>query len=226
MSDFQAIEGALKRATARRRLERVWRGLWRGLLIGGALWLVVFAVYKVFPISSLALSVAAYAGGAIVIVSMLWAAARRLTLIETARWIDQKRGLKERLSTAWELGKSTADEHWQHLVTSDAAKHINEVNARTLLPLRLPVAGRWALLIVLLCVGLGFVPEYRSKQYVQKQTEIAQVRETGKHLADLTRRTLQDKPPALEQTEKSLESLADLGEKLTKATLSRSEALR
>jgi hypothetical protein len=226
MSELQVIEGALKRANSRRRLERVWRGFWRGLLAGAGVWLAVFAVYKLFPISPVALQVAAYAAGATILFFMVWSATRRLSLLDTARWLDRKRGLKERVSTAWELGRSEIDENWKQLVATDAAKHVKEVDPRSLVPLRLPTAGKWALLIVLLGAGLGFVPEYRSKNHLQKQAEVAHVRETGKQLADLARRNLVERPPALEPTQQSLESLTELGEKLSKASLTRGEALR
>ena len=226
MSELQLIESALKRANTRRRLERVWRGFWKGLLPAAGVWLVVYAAYKVLPITPTALSLAAYAAGGIVLFFMAWTAARRLTLGETARWLDQKRGLKERVSTAWELDRSGTNEAWKQLVTADAAAHVKEMDPRSLVRFGLPTAGRWALLLVVLGAGLGFVPEYRSKKHAQKQAEIAHVRETGKQLADLTRRNLQERPPALEQTQQSIEALSELGEKLSKASLTRGDALR
>ena len=226
MSELKLIEGALKRANTRRRLERVWRGFWKGLLTAAGIWLVVYGVYKIFPINPVVLPVAAYVAGAIVLLFMTWPALRRLTLVETARWLDQKRGLKERVSTAWELDRSGGDDAWKQLVTADAAAHVKEMDARSLVRFGLPIAGRWALLLVVLGVGLGFVPEYRSKKHVQKQAEIAHVRETGKQLADLTRRNLTERPPALEPTQQSIEALAELGEKLSKANLTRGDALR
>src|SRR2546426_9922276 len=74
--------------------------------------------------------------------------------------------------------------------------------------------------------GLGFVPEYRSKSYLQKKADQANIKEVGKQLAELTRHDLQKRPPVLEPTQKALEAVTDLGDQLTKKTLTRSEALK
>lgn len=226
MSEFQIVTGALKKAARRRRLERVWRGFWQGLLVAGLLWVIAYGVYKVAPIPQMALNMTAIVCGTLMIAILIWAAARKLTLGETARWIDQRQKLHERLSTALELSNADADENWKSLVLNDAAAHVKEVDARKLVPIRLPLVGKWALLVAVLAVGLGFVPEYRSKKYLQQQQDLTQIRETGKKLAEVTRRNLDQRPPALEPTQKSIESLAELGEKLSKASLTRSEALR
>jgi hypothetical protein len=90
----------------------------------------------------------------------------------------------------------------------------------------LPKAARWALLILVLGAGLGFIPEYRSKMDRQKQADAKIIKEAGKQLAELTRRSLQQRKPAIENTTKSLESVASLGDQLTKKSLTRSEALK
>src|SRR4029077_1729080 len=87
-------------------------------------------------------------------------------------------------------------------------------------------AARWALLVLALAAGLGFVPEYRSKAFVQKKADEKIIKEAGKQVADLTRRELQQRPPALETTKKSLEAVSELGEKLEKMSLTRSDALK
>src|SRR2546426_8622828 len=50
--------------------------------------------------------------------------------------------------------------------------------------------------------GLGFVPEYRSKSYLQKKADQANIKEVGKQLAELTRHDLQKRPPMLEPDRK------------------------
>ena len=94
---------------------------------------------------------------------------------------------------------------------SDAAKHAAEINPKAILPYRLPGVTRWAVLTLALAAGLGFVPEYRSKAYVQKTRESQVIKETGRALAELTRRNLEHRPPALEPTRKALELVAELG---------------
>src|SRR5207248_10537580 len=54
----------------------------------------------------------------------------------------------------------------------------------------------------------------------------ANIRDTGKHLAEFTRRNLEQRPPVLEPTQKALETVADMGDKLGRANLTRTEALR
>jgi hypothetical protein len=81
-------------------------------------------------------------------------------------------------------------------------------------------------LVLALGAGLGFVPEYRSPKFQQKQTDAANIRHVGVQLAELTRREVQRRPPVLPVTEKALETVTDLGEKFQKASLTRSDALR
>src|SRR3954467_2720411 len=102
MSDIQLIEGVLKNAARRRRLERAWRSFWQGLFLGAILGLLVFAVYKLAPISITVVYVAAAVAALIPVVAAIYAASKPLTLLETARWVDAKRQLQERLSTALE----------------------------------------------------------------------------------------------------------------------------
>jgi len=115
---------------------------------------------------------------------------------------------------------------WRELVLTDAVEHVQGLDLRRLVPFRLPRATRWALVVLALGAGLGFVPEYRSKAFLQKKADAQNIKEVGKQLADLTRRDLQTRPPALEPTQKALESVTELGDQLTKKTLTRSEALK
>src|SRR5207244_3683824 len=90
----------------------------------------------------------------------------------------------------------------------------------------LPKGTRWALALLLVAAGLGFVPEYRSKQYIQKQAETATIKEAGRQLAELTKRSLETKPPALEPTQKALEKIEELGQHLEKISLTKADALK
>ena len=54
---------------------------------------------------------------------------------------------------------------------------------------------------------LGFLPEYRSKAYVQKKNDQNNIRQVGRQLSELTRRNLEKRPPALEPTQKALEAV-------------------
>ena len=226
MSSLELIEQTLKRTARRVRLERMWRALWQGLLVGGALWLAVFGIYKLAPIPIWSLYAGAIVGLATILVWVAVAGCRRMSLSDTAKLVDSRRQLKERLSTALEMSSSSADPAWKQLVIADAASHLGGIEPRQLLPLRLPTVARWAFTVLILATVLGFIPEYRTKAYVEKKQSQANIKETGKQLAELTRQNLTQRPPALEPTQKSLEAVAETGDKLAKQALTRSDALR
>jgi len=226
MSDLQSITETLERAARRRRTERALRGLWHGLLAGSLLWLTALAVFKLAPVPISILLWSGLAALTCLPLGFLFGGWRKPGLAETARWVDVKQNLKERMSTALEVAGSDGTGSWGELVIHDAVSHTNEIDPRQLVPIRLTKATRWALLVLALAAGLGFVPEYRSKAFAQKQADAKVIKEAGKQVADLTRRELQQRPPALETTKKSLEAVSDLGEKLEKMSLTRSEALK
>ena len=136
---------------------------------------------------------------------------RKPALAEVARWVDGRQHLKERLSTALEVAADPDAGTWRDLVVSDAAEHAKDLDPRRLVPFRLPKATRWALVVLALGAGLGFVPEYRSKSYLQKKADQQNIKEAGRQLADLTRRNLEKRPPALEPTQKALEAVTRSG---------------
>src|SRR5215471_12680589 len=103
MSEIQVIEGVLQRTARRRRWQQAWKGLWHGLLVGSCVWLVVLVCYKLFPIPVVVLEGAAAAAALSVLVGFLSGWRHRLSLLATARWIDDRRKLQERLSTALEM---------------------------------------------------------------------------------------------------------------------------
>jgi hypothetical protein len=229
MSDITIIESALERAARRRRLQRALNGLALGLLTGGAALLLAIAAYKVFPIPYTVIPIAGMAAGVCALLGFVIGGWNKHSLLQTARWVDDRQQLKE-LSTALELsGKSSgkpAPEDWKHLLLSDAAHHAQALDPRRLFVLRFPSPGKWALAVMALCVGLGFVPEYRSKAFVQKQADTTVIKDVAKNLSELTRRELAQKPPVLPPTQKAMEQVAEMGDKLGKQTLTRGEALK
>jgi len=227
MNDLDLIQAALAATGRRRRLERgLWR-LWLGLAIGAGAWLLVLGVYKLAPIPAVwaewawvVLPVGALAG----FLAGWW---RVASAGEMARWVDSKRQLQERVSTALEMaGKGEGQEEWRGLLVADAAKRVAGLKAKELLPFHLPAAARWALVLLAVGLGLGFAPEYRSKVYVDKKQDEEVIKKTGQELAQLTKRTMATRPPAMESAKKSLEEVAELGQHLAQAQLTKGEALK
>ena len=229
MSDLQEIESTLESAARRRRRERAFRGFWQGLFAGALIWLLALAAYKVLPMPSWTLPAAGGVGLLAALIGLIlhggW---RKNSVTDTARWVDGRQHLQERLSTALEMAKTknAGSETWRELLVTDAISHLKEVDPRRLVQFRLPKISRWALLVLALAAGLGFVPEYRSKNYLQKQTDQKVIQETGRQLADLTKRAPCNARHALETTEKSMEAVNELGEQFTKKALTRNEALK
>ncbi len=226
MSELQIIEAALQQASRRRRWARALRGLWRGLLVGAILSLLVIGVWHLLPLPFWTLTAAALAPILCALGGMIIGGWHRTPLPEVARWVDGHQHLKERLSTALEVAGEPDGGSWHDLVVTDAAEHAKGLDLRRLVPFCLPRATRWALVVLALGAGLGFVPEYRSKAYLQKKADQQNIKEVGKRLVDLTRHTLAQRAPALEPTQKALENVTDLGDQLTKKVLTRSEALK
>ena len=104
--------------------------------------------------------------------------------------------------------------------------HVKGLDTRKLVQFRLPKITRWALVLLALAAGLGFVPEYRSKAYVQKQADKKVIADVGRELVELTKRSLANRPPAMETTQKAMDAVNELGEKFTQKALTRTEALK
>jgi len=226
MSELNKIESALEKAARRQRMARALRGVWIGLLIASTVWLAALVAFKVLPLNASMLLFAGAAGLACIVVAGVAGGWRKPSLMETARWVDVKQNLKERLSTALEVAQRPVDAEWQRLLVHDAAEHAHGLDPRRMLPLHLPKVARWSALILALAACLGFVPEYRSKEYKQKQADAVAIKDTGKHLAELTRRSLDAKPPVLEPTVKAIEKVEELGQHLAKASLTKADALK
>jgi predicted nucleic acid-binding Zn-ribbon protein len=226
MSELQIIELALQQAARRRRWARALRGLWHGLLVGAVLSLLAVGAWHLLPLPIWTLGLAALVPFPCALMGLVIGGWGKLALPEVARWVDGRQHLQERLSTALEVAADPDGGTWRDLIVTDAAQHIKELDPRRLVQFRLPKATRWALVVLALGAGLGFVPEYRSKNYRQKKADEQNIKEVGRQLADLTRRNLEKRPPVLEPTQKALENVTDLGDQLAKKTLTRNEALK
>jgi uncharacterized protein YoxC len=226
MSEFQVIQTTLERAVKRRRWARALRGLWVGLLTGAGLTLLTIALDHLVPLPLVVISLAGLIPLPFMALGLVIGGWRKPDLKQAARWLDGRQHLQERLSTALEVSSQEAAGSWRELIIADAAQHASKLDTRALLPFHLPKTTRWALVLLALGAGLGFVPEYRSKNSLQKKNDAQNIKETGRLLAELMRHNLERRPPALEPTQRSMEAVAGLGDQLAKQTLTRSDALK
>jgi hypothetical protein len=183
-------------------------------------------MYHVLPLPLWTIALAALAPFPCMLVGLALGGRRKPNLKSVARWVDGRRRLQERLSTALEVSDEPQAGAWRELVLTDAARHAKNLDPRQLISFRLPKATRWALVLLALGAGLGFVPEYRSKAYLQKKTDERNIKEAGRQLAELTRHSLEKRTPALEPTRQTLSGVTNLADQLTTRPLTRSEALK
>ncbi len=231
MNPLATIQEAAARTAMRSRWLRGWEGLWRGFLAGAAVYTVALAVWKVLPVPYAVVSWAGVLGLLCLPAGFLLGFRKPMSTEQAARWLDQKQGLKERLSTALELGRPGAgavrgDPSWQHLVMTDAQAVVAGLDPKALLPLRLPKRSHWVAGTLALAATLGFVPEFRTKAQVQNQKQAEVIKEVGTQLQALTKRSLEHRPPAMEPTRKALEEIKELGSRLQSAKLTREDALK
>lgn len=226
MQTMNPIETAVMRTARRLRWLRGWNGFWRGALIGAGLYLLALLSYKLLPIPR---GVVSIAGGLGLLAAMVgWVAGfwRRTSPAEAARWLDEREGLQQRLATALEVGQRQTEGIWRDLVVADAVASAQQINPARLLPVGLPRLARVLALVLAVIVGLGFVPEWRTKAHVQQQADAAVISEVGKQLITLTRKSLEQRPPAMEPVRRNLENVQELGQRLTQAKLTRDDALK
>ncbi|HEY1171225.1 MAG TPA: hypothetical protein VGH19_07665 [Verrucomicrobiae bacterium] len=226
MSEFHVIKETLAVTARRRRWQRGWRGFWKGFLIAGGVWLLGLILYKALPMPEPVLFGIFFAGWIAPIAGFLKEFSKAVTLNEAARWLDQEKQLKERLSTALEVADSKKDGEWQRLLMTDAATHAGSLDVAKMMPFSLPKAAKWSFILLVITAGVGFVPEYRTVEYRQKKQNEAVMKEVGERVTTLTKKQMTNRPPALESVKKALEETAELGQQLQKAKLTRDEALK
>lgn len=226
MSDIHSIELLVERTARRRRLLRAWRGLWWGLTAGVGVYLLALAAYKLAPLPWTVVQAAGVVALAAIGLGAAVGGWRPVGRDEAARFLDQRAGLQERVSTALEVSRVESAGRWRDLVVEDARARVAAVDPRRLLPVGLPAFVRWTVLGLALCAGLGFVPEYRTARQRQQAADRAVIQDVGRNLVQLSKRDLTRKAPALENTRKALENVGELGERLQSAPLTRQEALK
>src|SRR3954469_6383874 len=226
MKELELIRLVVAKLARRRRWAHGLTGLWKGALVGAVLMLMGLSVYKLAPIQERVLAVGGVSAGGAAVIGFVAGWMKPVTLMDTARFVDSKKKFQERLSTALEVGESQMDEAWQRLGITDAAARLKEVEPKQLLPISLTRASRWAVAVLVLTASLGFVPEYRTKDFKQKKRDSEIIKDAGKNLVELTRRRLEERPPAMEPARKALDEVGQLGDHFAKASLTRGEAMK
>jgi tetratricopeptide (TPR) repeat protein len=223
MKDRKHIEEKLKRAASRRRWREAWTGLWKGFFWGALLWLTTLITFKLLPIPFFTLGWAGMAWGGFALARFVWPLLKPINLAETAQWVDEQCGLKERFTAALEFdGK----EEWGGFIMKDAQQFLDRVHPKSLIAFNLPSLAKWSVMVLALSAGLGFVPEYRTEAYLQEKKEKAHIKSSGEHLVKFIRQEIKERPPALQPTETAMQKVDELGTKLSKAKLTRDNALK
>src|SRR5262245_54277796 len=123
MSDLEQIQKVLAQAGRRRRSQRALNGLTEGALVGGIVFLLALAAYNFLPLPGWVVPAAGGVAVAAAVLGLLIRGWRAESLLKTARWIDDEKNLKERLSTALEVSNQPAPAEWKNLVLADASRH-------------------------------------------------------------------------------------------------------
>lgn len=229
MDPLPVIRAALRGLARRRRWANALHGFCRGALVGVLIWVVALAAYKVAPLPTQAPGVGALIGVGVALIAAALGAARRVTLIETARGVDRTMQLQDRLSTALELSEaapSATGEAWRDLVLRDAAAHAGRFEPSKLVPLGFPRPGVWALAGLLAGLVLACVPEYRTRAQLERAQDASLIAETAREIAGLARRSLEERKPVLQATEVAIQEVAQMGDRLAQVSATRNEALR
>jgi hypothetical protein len=130
------------------------------VLIATGLWVLVFLVER-----SLVLHIPIWPGvwAALLLAAIIAAIGtwyRRVSPLQAAAAVDQAAGLKERLSTALALSRSTTSDPFAHLAVIDAEKKAAAIHVPSHVRYRAPALWPWTMAAVVAAVILGFtMPE-------------------------------------------------------------------
>ena len=76
---------------------------------------------------------------------------QKSNLLQTARCVDDRQRLQERMSTALELARTGGNENWRTLLVADAARFAAKIDPRESFSLSsAPHHPHWALLVLVL----------------------------------------------------------------------------
>jgi hypothetical protein len=223
MKDRRFIEETLKGTAKRRRWQQSWQKMWKGFFWGASIWLTNLIVFKLVPIPFASLAWSGAFWLTLTLAGFIRSQLTPINLYATAHWVDQQYGLKERFSALLEF---KAQGEWADCILKDALRFLDRIQPGNMVPFKLPSLAKGSCLVLALSAGLGFIPEYRTQDYLLKKKQEAYIRSSGEHLVKFTQRRIQQHTPALPSTERTMQTLEQLGMQLSEAKLGRKGALR
>lgn len=231
MSAFPALESTLLRTDRRRRLVRAWTGAWRGLLAGAGIGAVGVGLWKLASIPPSSVQFLWAAAGLAPVAGAFVYGWRRSSPLVTARWLDEKHGLQQRLATALDLSERTAltgstRGAWQPLVMRDAEAAASGIQLAKILPFKIPSTASWAIGAWVVILAFAFVPSYQTPSQRQAKKDAGLIKDAGRELAGLIKRQLEQRPPVMEAPRRVLAETGELAAKLSTAKLTREDALK
>jgi hypothetical protein len=231
VSASPALDSTLLRTDLRRRLVRAWVGAWWGLLAGAALGAVGVGLWKLASLPPSSIRWLWIAAALAPLAGALGRGWKRSSRWVTARWLDEKHGLQQRLSTALDLSERATPiggtvGAWQPLVARDAEAALADIRLARILPFQIPSMAWWAVGSWLVVLALTFVPPYQSAAQRQVKKDAGLIQEAGKELAGLVKRQLAQRPPAMEAPRRVLAETGELAARLSTAKLTRDDALK
>jgi tetratricopeptide (TPR) repeat protein len=147
-----------------------------------------------------------------------------------AVFLDTTQGLHERLSTAVEMTGRDGNppSPWAELVVRDAAGAVAAVKWKRLTRWSVPSAGWWGLLAMIAALGLSFVPEVRSKEFVQEEKNREIIQDNGREMVKVLKQTWSRKEDSVSviPPEALLKDALELGNQLSRAELRKAGAIK
>ena len=217
----------LKGIQSRLQLQYICRWAARGLVIGTLLAVILMIVSKFAPmgIDLIRASLSLVVGG--LLVGAVAALFKPITMFDAAFSADVKLGIKERLTSALEFAKHKDENPLIPALIQDAERHAVKIKPTRDFPIRFPREIVYGLILIMLTVGLYFVPPWQyvfasdddRQEYVNVAAEAERVRQLAQEIR------IDPPPERTDFAEEIARELEQLAQDMEFGTLTRREAL-